>query len=362
MLLDFLVNYFGPAVFFQAILIATFLFTHKKGSRKQNWLLALLMLSFGIMIGSRFIFFNPELEKYNAISVAGLDFRFFIGPLFYLYLKSIFKPSVKLKWIDFLHSSVFIFILINQFISKNFWIQPWKIFIVVDMIQIFVYILWSFIEFKLLYLFTKPDYFKYEKRFIFWLQFFVISNIVTLLILIFAWLLVMKVFVLANWNYWIGRLTAISNFVFINSIVYIALKIPDFFIAVKYKNGDLPEMLLQKYKMRLIRHMENKKPYLNPNLSLNILANELSISPKHLSQVLNNSFQQNFYRYVNSFRIEECLKKLKAPSQKKINILEIAYEAGFNSKNTFNSAFKEITGMTPTEFRRQNQQDKKITS
>ena len=139
-----------------------------------------------------------------------------------------------------------------------------------------------------------------------------------------------------------------------NTIIYIALKIPDLFVSIKYRNGELPEDIQKRYKAKLIHHMEINKPYLNPLLSLNSLADEISISPKHLSQIINNSFQQNFYYYINSYRIEEVKDKLsdKTIMQSSNNILEIAYEAGFNSKNTFNSAFKKITGMTPSEFKK----------
>ena len=98
--------------------------------------------------------------------------------------------------------------------------------------------------------------------------------------------------------------------------------------------------------------MELNKPYLNPSLSLYKLADEISISPKHLSQIINSTFEQNFYQYINSYRIEVCKEILSDKTQNYINILAIAFEVGFNSKNSFNSAFKKHTGVTPTEFRK----------
>lgn len=353
MFVDFITNYLRPATFFQSILIAVFLFNLKKGTRKQNRLLALLLFSIGVMIGSRVLWWHvPTMEKFRPVFVVALDFRFFIGPLFYLYLKSIFKPLNKLNTLDLFHGSVFVFIVTLQFFYENFWLQPWKIFIVVDTVQIAIYILWSFLEFKLIYLFFKPDYFKLDRRFIRWLQFFIIINIITLIIMILSWLMAFQIIVIQNWHYWIMRLVGFTNFVFMNTVVYIALKIPDLFISIKYKNGELPKEIQKKYTSRLIRHMETYKPYLNPLLSLQSLASEISISTKHLSQIINNSFQQNFYHFINSYRIEECKKLLSDNTQNDINILEIAYDVGFNSKNSFNSAFKKHTGMTPSEFRK----------
>lgn len=358
MLIDFITNYLRPATFFQSVIIVLFLLNLKKGNRTQNRLLAFLFLSIGIMIGSRFTWWHTtSIESYTPVYTLALDLRFFVAPLFYLYLKSIFKPGYKLKVWDILHGSVFLIIVILQYFSRNFWLMPWKIFIVVDTIQIAVYLSWSFVEFKLVYLFLKPDYLKLDVKFIRWLQFFIITNIITLVVLIFAWLMSFHVIEIKDWNYWIARLVAFTNFIFLNTVVYLSLKIPDLFISIKYKNGELPEEIQKRYKTRLIYHMETNKPYLNPLLSLNLLADELSVSPKHLSQIFNNSFQQNFYQFINSYRIEEVKKKLNdnTSEQNKNNILEIAYEAGFNSKNTFNSAFKKHTGMTPSAFRKLNE-------
>ena len=353
MLLDFLTHYLRPVTFFQSILLATFLFNLRKGNRKQNRLLALLLFSIGIMIGSRVIWWHvPTMERFRPVFVVALDFRFFIGPLFYLYLKSIFKPMEKLKIKDLLHGLVFIIIVILQFIYKAFWLQPWVIFIVVDTLQIAIYILWSFLEFKLIHLFSKSNYFKLDSRFIHWLQFLIISNTVTLGVLIVSWLMSFQVIRIPNWDYWILRLFGFANFIFMNTIVYISLKIPDLFISIKYKNGELPKDVQIRYTIKLTQHMENNKSYLNPLLSLNDLADEISISPKHLSQILNNSFHQNFYQFINAYRIEECKRLLCDETQNDANILGIAYDVGFNSKNSFNSAFKKHTGMTPSEFRK----------
>lgn len=335
------------------MLIALFLLTLKKGSQRQNRLLALLIFSLGILIISRAIGYSPGSEKYFRLLSIGFDFRFFIGPLLYLYLRSIFKPSRKMKLVDLLHSCVFIFVVISQYANNGYWINPWKVFVLIDIVQITIYLLWSFSEFKLTKLFIRSIDFKLEQRLILWLQFFIISNIITLLFLILSWLFINKVIIVPYWDYWITRLVGFTNFVFINSIVYIALKIPDLFISIKYKNSNLPEAIKERYKTKLIGYMETNKPYINPSLSLNSLADEISISSKHLSQIINNTFQQNFYHFINSYRIEECKRKLSDQTQIKDSVLEIAYEAGFNSKNTFNSAFKNNTGLTPSEFRKQ---------
>lgn len=97
--------------------------------------------------------------------------------------------------------------------------------------------------------------------------------------------------------------------------------------------------------------METRKPYLDSELNLIRLAEMLSVSTHHLSYVINTGFEKNFFQYVNEFRVEQA-KKLLKETNSKLSILGIAYESGFNSKTSFNTTFKKLTGQTPSEFRK----------
>ena len=101
--------------------------------------------------------------------------------------------------------------------------------------------------------------------------------------------------------------------------------------------------------------METQKPYLTPQLTIDDLSEKLSIPSWHLSRVINTSFQQNFFNFINNYRIEEAKRLMREPTNKNMTILEILYEVGFNSKSTFNDVFKKQTGMTPSEFKKSNQ-------
>lgn len=101
-----------------------------------------------------------------------------------------------------------------------------------------------------------------------------------------------------------------------------------------------------------IAYMENNKPYLKPDLSLDELSAMLALKPRALSQAINDIRQQNFFDFVNRYRIDEAVRMLTNPADKKITVLEVLYEAGFNSKSSFNTLFKKYTGVTPTEFRK----------
>jgi AraC-like DNA-binding protein len=99
------------------------------------------------------------------------------------------------------------------------------------------------------------------------------------------------------------------------------------------------------------QHMEMHKPYLSHYLNLEQLANQLSMHPRALSVAIKINFQTNFYEFINSYRISEAKQLLEDHDKPNQTIIEILGDAGFNSKATFNSIFKKIVGMTPTQYR-----------
>lgn len=120
----------------------------------------------------------------------------------------------------------------------------------------------------------------------------------------------------------------------------------------KYQKSRLDENIAESYASELKTLMEKKKPYINPDLTLPELAKKLNLSPNILSQVINGYCCQNFYNFINTYRVEEVISMMKDPLMKDKSILDMAYEAGFKSKTTFNTIFKKHTGLTPSEFRK----------
>ena len=96
--------------------------------------------------------------------------------------------------------------------------------------------------------------------------------------------------------------------------------------------------------------MKDKKPYLNPDLNLSELADDLKMNRGQLSQVINSGFDQNFNDFVNNYRVNAIKEKLNEGSHKQLSLLGIAYDCGFNSKATFNRVFKKLTQTSPTEY------------
>jgi AraC-like DNA-binding protein len=118
------------------------------------------------------------------------------------------------------------------------------------------------------------------------------------------------------------------------------------------KQSLFPNFDTENEKIRLNELMLNEKPYLDNELSLPKLAQMLEISTHELSFLLNEGFEENFYEFVNRHRVEESKKLLTNTKLQHLNMVGIAFEAGFNSKTAFNTAFKKLTGQTPSEFRK----------
>lgn len=122
----------------------------------------------------------------------------------------------------------------------------------------------------------------------------------------------------------------------------------------KYSGTKLTDLEAKQYVEKLNNYMKESKSYLNPNLTLPQLAEELSMSPHILSQVINDQFKLNFFDYVNQYRVEDFKEMVFDPKYENFSLLGIAFECGFNSKSAFNRIFKKFTGLTPSQFKESN--------
>lgn len=111
--------------------------------------------------------------------------------------------------------------------------------------------------------------------------------------------------------------------------------------------GRSPEPLTS----RIEQMMEQHQPYLHSNLTVDRLARLAGVAPRELSQFLNQQMGNNFYEFVNSYRIEHARRRLADPAET-ATITDIMYESGFNSKSVFNTLFRKTNGKTPSQYRR----------
>lgn len=103
-------------------------------------------------------------------------------------------------------------------------------------------------------------------------------------------------------------------------------------------------------QQQLLHLLATARPYLQPDLSLPALAQQAGLSTHELSYVLNEGLGVNFFQLLNRYRVEEAKRLLASTQHHHLSVLGIAFEAGFSSKTTFNTAFKKATGLSPSQY------------
>lgn len=98
--------------------------------------------------------------------------------------------------------------------------------------------------------------------------------------------------------------------------------------------------------------MEVERLFIDPDIRLTTLSDSLSESPNNVSQIINQYFEQNFYDFINTYRINEAKKIIKSEQYSHLTIEAIGIDVGFKSKSTFYNSFKKNTLLTPLEFKK----------
>lgn len=155
-----------------------------------------------------------------------------------------------------------------------------------------------------------------------------------------------------------------ASFVLVCTLVFTSTRYFANFEAIRQRKEPEPEpakksaaekILNPGYADNIEKVMRDKKPYLQADLTLDMLAETLAIPAKDLSMLINRHFDSNFYEFVNNYRIDEAKKWLADPAHKSKTITDVYLSVGFNSKSVFNTFFKKIVGVTPSEYRAQTQ-------
>lgn len=353
---------------FLLIFFSIFLVTRKKQSRLSNFLLAgfLFINSIPFLFD---IINSLDLRIFRSLPTLFLSFfnlDFLMGPLIYLYTKSVAIKDFRLKkkdWPHLLPVIVFNLYLLFSIILKQTAGVP-QSFIRGEITAALLashllLVIYACLSVRVLRQFTaaiKNVYSYTEKINLHWLRFVLMGfGIIWLMIIIHCLVRII-------WNTPIPSLNDIIsavNFVVSIIIIYYGLTQPKLFTGIelksKYEGSTLTSENAKLYTNRLQVFMKTEKPHLTPSITINELSEKLSIPAKHLSQLVNEQFQQNFFDFINSYRIEEAKRYLVKKSYRNLNITQILYEVGFNSKAAFNRAFSKHVGMSPKEFRKQSQ-------
>ncbi len=168
---------------------------------------------------------------------------------------------------------------------------------------------------------------------------------------------------------WFDSFSNADYFSGICYITYHALKQKEIFPYTQVEKKDIEEIIeegeteeakrklisdekLAGYRQKLAELMNTEKPHLDYDISLVKLATRFNVSPHQLSYIINNGFNENFFQFINRYRVEHAMKMILDPTQSHLSFMGIAFESGFNSKTVFNTTFKRITGKTPSEFKK----------
>ncbi|MEL6306365.1 MAG: helix-turn-helix domain-containing protein, partial [Bacteroidota bacterium] len=178
------------------------------------------------------------------------------------------------------------------------------------------------------------------------LDFWVISIFLGNLIIWLAYYLVGYI------SYIVGALSFSFIFYVLVTLIYFRKSQSGLFDkSLKYANKTIDSEDIATITNGLKVLMDKEKIYIQPDLKLSDLASKLKVSTHTLSQFLNERLGKSFPSYINEYRIQEAKQLIR--SDHRIKLEAVAYDSGFNSKSTFNAAFKKITGVTPSKFKEQ---------
>lgn len=360
---------------FISLFLSLFLFTVKTEHKLSNRLFAFFLVLTAIDISG--ILFDFLIESPSNIGMFRNLFTFLQLPTFYLYVLSVCYSDFKLKPEHLIHIVPFLIanlILLPRFYSVNlaskfsflennssmFEIQFNHIFI---HFQIVFYIIAAFMilrKAKNIYL---ENYAGASMESLNWLFQFTLA--ISFFYSIALLKNIFKFSTYTNISEWLKIGLFLFELVIISWYLFKALNNPNLFRSIDSKlklvskivleekqNDQLQEDEYGKDLSKLKEYMVKEKPFLNASLTIQDISNDLEIPVRKLSLLINHKLNQHFYDFVNSYRIENAMHILKDSTKNKVTILEILYEVGFNSKSSFNTAFKKHTNTTPTSYRK----------
>lgn len=349
-----IVDIISVVTIFLLLLFSLFLLNYKRGDRQSHKLLAAFLFFNAVYIIG---FLLPVIKNFLNIDLtsfenAGYSTGFLFGPLLYLYTKSITEQNFKFGSKYYYHFLPFLLIFAN-YLSSN--LLSYSIVTVGLHTQTLSYMILILVILARYRKKLKDYYSSVEKLNLSWL-------VIVVFAFITMWMTDLLSFILwsvdpgfSNYNPYLVLISLSINFVFANYIVYKGLTHPDLFIKgeeqEKYKTSVLNDDLKDEYLGKLVDYVESEKPYLTPGLTLSDVSKELDIHPKYLSQVINENLNKNFHDFINYYRIKEAQRQIEESIESRKTILEVLYDCGFNTKSVFNTSFKKIVGLTPTQYK-----------
>lgn len=366
--------FIGPTLFLAFLIYANF---NKANTKANKWLSVFILCIFLIQIVAPLEKSNLFSSTSKLIDILNLA-SFCVAPIFYFTISYFVEPNRKWKFKDNLHF-LFPFLILLLTIATFFVDDNQPKTATEKELESKVVLIFSIFFCTMVTLYCIASYLKihkYQKNTHFyssntkainlkWLQ----QVTVCVLLLTIVWLIDI-LFQLSFTSLLFDAFSSLFTFIGIIYIAFHALKQKEIFpfnaaeiveidtIIVETSQYEenrkklITDEKLDELKAQLIQIMEEEKPFLDCDLSVIKLASQLKIAPHLLSYSINTGFNENFYQFINKYRINEAKKLIVDPNMNHLNLLGIGYEVGFNSKTVFNTTFKKITNQTPSEFKK----------
>jgi AraC-like DNA-binding protein len=361
------------AFFFSVLLI------QKEPKALHDKILIFWLIYLGLFTGIYGLLHDGLFEHLPILSASFISLLMLHGPFLYLYVSSLVTEEYRIKGVNLLH---FIpFVLFNLYLFVISFFPDISVRIRLDHLESVHEPPVIFLVFLVLTALSGPVYFGISIRLFKTLDINIFNNFslsehvnldwLRKLVYIygFVWTLLMiiasihHVFHLFSWIFCTDGIS-LSLSIFIILIGYYGLKQKEIFTfsgkesfvtqqrMKKYAGSGLKEADAIQYLEKLNNYMASEKPYLDPGINLPQLAKDLDIPSNYLSQVINENIGLNFFDFINRYRVEDIKAKIDDPKYRHYSLLGIAFESGFNSKSAFNRVFKNITGETPSDYKK----------
>ncbi len=318
---------------------AALLLSNRKKQHLSNVFLAIYLLAFSLRIGKSL--FHNYFEINATIRTLFLTTLLGVGPSIWLHTSYLLQAKSKPTAKGWLHYLPFILLAGCCWLIPNDGSWIFGVFYKFTIVHMFVYTLFSLLQLnrtrKIGQLPTKPNVTH-------WLYHFLTIN----LLFIGLYFLISELI----FTFYIG-----ISFLFSSVIIYLsfmAFRYPSIFKVEgeRYSQSSLNDQDIIGIMKLLRQGMEQEKPYLDPSLTLSKLSAQVGVSSKVLSQVINQQEGLNYSQYISKYRVEEVKRLMSLPQYSNMTIAAMAYDSGFSSISTFNSAFKRYAGITAKAYRK----------
>lgn len=294
------------------------------------------------------------------------SFSFLYGPLLYFYFKRI-SEKYKFKYLDLLHliPSVLLFIYLLpiyllpaeqkthlMFNRDEFLYSTLRIIVILKYVSLLVYAYLVYRQYKKIVNMRKKPHFQILN----WQRNMMVLNMLYVFFYVVYGIALLRIATSNNLFIYPQTFSMSLIILYVGYIAYVQPKVfsKKFLFQEtknsKYKKSGLTISYSEELKEQLLQLLDQEKVYKQSNISLEKLATRLGTTRHNISQVINEHFGMNFFHLINKYRIAEAVEILKSDYNNNLNIIDVAYDVGFNNKVTFNKAFKAETNMTPSSF------------